>query len=203
MIYYKTTLYTYNEFLKENNTNRLSKIEKIKYDTGVVKYLNIEKTNEIFNKEIENLKYETQKYPHPIYIGEENITYLFNSEKNNRYRLDLVILKENNSDMSDPRLHDKKFISISFSNGYDATESDYDKETNLNELYDLMSRIRFIIKLNEIKIKDNYVFMFGKPTEHKIKMYEYFIKMCFPDYKLIKDYTSGFQTSNVGYYLIK
>jgi hypothetical protein len=61
-------------------------------------------------------------------------------------------------------------------------------------------------------MKNNYIFMFGKPNDNKINMYEYFIKICFPDYKLIKDYTypgkcllfncSGFKFTNVGYYLI-
>ena len=107
-----------------------------------------------------------------------------------------------NSNIKDVRLHDKKFISVSFSK-FDATEDDYDKETNLYELYDVMSRIRFLIKLNEYRLESNYIFMFGKPNENKINMYEYFIKICFPDYKLIKDHTSGFKSTNVGYYFIK
>jgi hypothetical protein len=202
MIYYKTTIFTYSEFLKENKTNRLSKTEKIKYDSGVVKYLNVEKINEIFDKELDSLDYEVSVYKHPVYEDEENITYFFNTKKDNRYRLDLVILKEDNLDLKDKRLHNKKFISVSFSK-FDATESDYDEETNLFELYDVMSRIRFLIKLNEYKLENNYVFMFGKPSENKLNMYEYFIKMCFPDYKLIKDYTSGFKWTNIGYYFIK
>jgi hypothetical protein len=202
MIYYKTTLSTYNEFVKENKTNRLSKTEKIKYDTGVVKYLKIKKINEIFDKEINSLEYNIEIYKHPVYENEENITYFFNSEKNNKYRLDLVILNEDNINLKDDRLHDKKFISVSFSK-FDATEDNYDKETNLYELYDVMSRIRFLVRLNEYKLENNYIFMFGRPSENKINMYEYFIKTCFPDYKLIKDFTSGFKWTNIGYYLIK
>jgi hypothetical protein len=45
--------------------------------------------------------------------------------------------------------------------------------------------------------------MFGKPSDDKIRMYEYFIKISFPDYKLVIDYTSGFSNTNIGYYLIK
>ncbi len=202
MMYYKTTLFTYNEYIKENKTHRLSKVEKIKYDTGVVKYLKIKKINEIFDKEVNSLEYDIEIYKHPVCENEENITYFFNSEKNNKYRLDLVILNEDNINLKDDRLHDKKFISVSFSK-FDTTEDDYDKETNLYELYDVMSRIRFLIKLNEYKLESNYIFMFGKPNENKINMYEYFIKMCFPDYKLVKDYTSGFKWTNVGYYFIK
>ena len=115
MIYYKTTPFTYSEFLKENKTNRLSKTEKIKYDSGVVKYLNVEKINEIFDKELDSLDYEVSVYKHPVYEDEENITYFFNTKKDNRYRLDLVIIKEDNLDLKDKRLHNKKFISVSFS----------------------------------------------------------------------------------------
>jgi hypothetical protein len=201
MFYYKTSLFTYNEFIKENKSNRLSKNEKIKYNTGVVKYLNIENINEVFDKELNYLDYDIESYKHKVYRDEKNITYFFNSKKNNRYRLDLVILKENNEDLKDKRLHNKKFISVSFSK-FDATDYDYDNETNLYELYDVMSRIRYLIKINEHKMKNNYIFMFGKPNDNKINMYEYFIKICFPDYKLIKDYTSGFKFTNVGYYLI-
>jgi len=202
MIYYKTSIFTYYEFLKENKTDRLSKTEKIKYDTGISKYLKIKKINEIFDKELDYLDYDIEVYKHPVYENEENIIYFFNTEKNNRYRLDLVILKENNDDLKDIRLHNKKFISVSFSK-FDTTEDDYDKETNLYELYDIMSRIRYLIKLNEYKIENNYVFMFGKPNENKINMYEYFIKICFPNYILVKDYTSGFKWTDVGYYLYK
>jgi hypothetical protein len=192
MIYYKTSIFTYKEFLKENNTDRLSKTEKIKSESNITKYLNMKKLNEIFDKEIEDLEYETEVYKHPEYDDEENITYLFNSEKNNKYRLDLVILKEYNENLKDIRLHNKKFISVSFS-----------KSDSTIELYDLMSRIRYLIKLNEYKTEHGYVFMFGKPSENKINMYEYFIKVCFPDYKLIKDYSSVIEHIKIGYYLIR
>lgn len=198
--YYKTSLYTYNEFLKENKTNRLSKYEKIEgSDSGTVKYLKID---EIFNREINELDFEKEDYQHPDYKSEKNTTYWFKTKSDTKYRLDLVILKEDNSNLKDIRLHNKKFISVSFSLA-DSNSEDYDTVTNKNEIYDLMSRIRYLIELNEFKIKSDYVFMFGKPADSKIRMYENFIKMCFPDYILIKDYTSGFPNTNFGYYLFK
>jgi len=202
MIYYKTTIFTYNEFLKENKTNRLSKTEKIHTGSGIVNFLNIEKIDEIFDSKIDNLDYTENKYKHSKYNNEENITYVFKSKSNTEYRLDLVVLLEENKNLKDIRLHDKKFISVSFSL-LNSNDENYDTPTNLNELYDVMSRIRYFIELNEYKINNNYVFMFGKPSTNKIKMYEYFIKFCFPDYKLIIDYTSGFPNTNVGYYLVK
>ena len=204
MIYYKTTLYTYNEFLKENNTDRLSKNEKIKSPgAGLSKYIsNIEKIDEIFDSKLDKLDFKEEVYDHPVYEGEKNTTYFFKSKRGNEYRLDLVILMESNSNLKDNRLHNKKFISVSFSIS-DATDDNYDDVTNKNELYDVMSRIRYLIKLNEYRINNGYVFMFGKPDEEKINMYSMFIKICFPDYKLIVDYTSGFPNTNVGYYFVK
>jgi hypothetical protein len=202
MIYYKTTLYTYNEFLKENKTNRISKNEKIEFVSGLPKFLKIEKIDEIFDSKLSELEFKESKYKHDAYQGEENIIYYFKSKTDIEYRLDLVILIEKNTSLKDVRLHNKKFISVSFSLA-NSNNLNYDTPTNLNELYDVMSRIRYLIELNEYKTKDNYVFMFGKPSDDKIRMYEYFIKICFPDYKLVIDYTSGFPNINIGYYLIK
>jgi len=202
MIYYKTTLYTYNEFLKENKTNRISKNEKIEFVSGLPKFLKIEKIDEIFDSKLSELEFKESKYAHDLYQDEENIIYYFKSKTDIEYRLDLVILIEKNTSLKDVRLHNKKFISVSFSLA-NSNNLNYDTPTNLNELYDVMSRIRYLIELNEYKTKDNYVFMFGKPSDDKIRMYEYFIKICFPDYKLVIDYTSGFPNINIGYYLIK
>lgn len=199
MVNYKTSLYTYNEFIKENKTNRLSKNEKLEQPgAGVVNFLNVEKINEIFDSKIDKLEYEEKA----IDRVHGNITYFFKSKSNTEYRLDLVVLLERNKDLKDKRLHNKRFISVSFSLSNSNYEN-YDDQTNLNELYDVMSRIRYLIQLNEYKTNLNYVFMFGKPAENKINMYKYFIKICFPDYKLVVDYTSGFPNTNVGYYLIK
>jgi hypothetical protein len=55
IINYKTSLYTYNEFIKENKTNRLSKNEKLEQPgAGVVNFLNVEKIDEIFDYKIDN-----------------------------------------------------------------------------------------------------------------------------------------------------
>jgi len=70
MIYYKTTLFTYNEFVKENNTNRLSKSEKLDTSIGVVNFMNINKVNEIFDSKLDKLEYNEEKYKHQKYPNE-------------------------------------------------------------------------------------------------------------------------------------
>ncbi len=82
MIYYKTTLFTYNEFIKENNTNRLSKSEKLDTSIGVVNFMNINKVNEIFDSKLDKLEYNEEEYKHAKYPNEENIIYYFKSKSN-------------------------------------------------------------------------------------------------------------------------
>lgn len=44
--------------------------------------------------------------------------------------------------------------------------------------------------------------MFEKPSDKKYTVYEYILEKCFPNYKIIKDFTSGFDNSSIGFYLI-
>ena len=37
----------------------------------------------------------------------------------------------------------------------------------------------------------------------KVNIYEFIVKQCFANYKIKKDYTSGFPNTKIGYYLIK
>ena len=83
-------------------------------------------------------------------------------------------------------------------------DKNYDDPTNLEEQYDLLGRIIFLI--NEFKKNINeevYTFMFGKPSDKKYSMYKYILDKCFPDYKIIKDFTSGFDNTTIGFYLIR
>ena len=198
---YKTTLYTYNQFLKENGTDKLTKFEKI-YSGDPLPY-NISNLNEIFNSEINKLEYQVESIKNLKYPEELDYIYRFESKNNNKYRLDLVIIKEDNP-LKDIRLHNKIFISVSFSIS-DATEENYDDETNFYESYDLMNRIKYLIDIHKTKIDENkYIFMFGQPERNdKTEFYRYFIKICFPDYILIKDKTSGFPKTDIGFYLLK
>lgn len=115
--------------------------------------------------------------------------------------MDFVILKEDNSDLKDPRLHNKTFVSISFS-VENVTIDNYDEDTLLKEQYDVMNRIKYLI--DKYPLKEGYVYLFGTKDYRRLNMYKYFIAKCFPDYKLIKDYTSHIDNvNNIGYYLIK
>lgn len=49
MRYYKVSIFTYEEYIKENSNNRLTKFEKLFASKGIPKYLKIDK---IFDREI-------------------------------------------------------------------------------------------------------------------------------------------------------
>lgn len=198
--YYSVSLYTYNEFLKENNnSNRINKFSKIQCHKGIPKYLVL---NEIFETDNIDINFTLQEIDHPEFIGYKNSIYRFGTKKNNDYRIDFVFLKENNKDLKDPRLHNHYFISIGFSPN-NATIDTYDELTKKREEFEVLTNVIYILK--EYKKTHKYdIFMFGDPNEQKkLSIYEYIIEKCFPDYKLIIDYTSGFDKTNIGYYLIK
>ena len=198
---------TYNQYLTENKNNRLSKFVKIYPPSNFPpKYTNI---NEIFDTEYEDVKYEDFILPNdnPNYDNKMNYKYIFKSNKGNEYRLDLVYIKElDESKLKHEELKDKEFYSISYSLN-NRNKDNYDDLTGEYEIYDLISRIKYLlnefIKKYEID-EHNIIFMFGDPNvEYKLDMYKYLIIKCFKDYRIVVDYTSGFDNTNIGYYLLK
>lgn len=200
MKYIQTTLETYNYFLDKNKTNFLSKKLKL-HVSKIPKYLRLD---EIFDSKfdlIENVDFEISEYQHDIY-DEKNYIYFFRL-KNIDYRLDFVVIKEDNNKLNNVELLDKKFISISFSLK-SSTDYNYDVPTELNNQYETMNYIIYLVNHFKSKIGDEYIFMFGDPIDNrKINIYEFIIKKCFLDYKIEKDYTSGFSNTDIGFYLIK
>jgi hypothetical protein len=197
--YLKTSLRTYNLFVSENNTDKLSKNLKL-HTTVLSKFLKID---EVFDKNInliEDKDFYIKKYKHEIY-NEYNYIYTFKI-KNVDYRLDFVILKEEKK-IINKKLKNKKFVSVSFSLK-NINDVDYDTPTKLNNQYGVLNYIIWLVNHFKNKINENYIFMFGNPKDdRKFNIYEYIILKCFKDYEIIKDYTSEFYNTNVGYYLIK
>jgi len=199
MNYYKVSLFTYSEFLKEYKSDNLTKYHKIFCSKGIPDGMMID---EIFDTEYKNVDYTVSKYPHPKYPNEFNYTYFFNSKNGNEYRLDFVTLIEDNNNLKNEILHNKKFISLGYSLA-NSTEKNYDDPTDLKEQYDLLNRVKFLISEFKKDIDEKiYIFMFGKPSDKKYSMYKYILEKCFPNYKIIKDFTSGFENTTIGFYLI-
>ena len=193
MRYYYSTIETYSKFIKRYNTNRISKFEKLSYH----KKLPI--ANEIFNSEIDHMDFKLSKKDSQHINDDYDYIYYFKSKNNNEYRLDLIKFKEDK--VRNKELLNKTFISISYTI-VGRTESDYDERTNIHEQYDLLMRVKFLLKDFKNKyLKSDEIFMFGKTEDEKYDMYKYIIKKCFPDCTLIIDYTSLFD-EYTGFYIL-
>ena len=197
MKYILTTLKTYNTYIKEYNTNKISNYYKL-HTPIKNKYLVI---NEIFDKEL-NLEKDKDFYVEK-YIGSngyENCVYYFEVDSV-EYRLDFVYFEEK---CLSKELNDKIFISISFGLK-DSTDITYDIPTNKNDQYKVINYVISLVKLFKDNIDENkYVFMFGNPKDdRKIDIYEFIVCKCFPDYRIIKDKTNTFPNTNIGFYILK
>ena len=203
MKYIKTSIFTYNEFINEYKTNRLSKNLKIYGSTYPPKYLDL---NEIFDsnlKLVEGEDFIVQKIKHPEYENEYNFIYVFKTKDKTEYRLDFIVLEEDNKNLKNEILHNKKFISVAFAL-YNATSDNYDEVTLKNNQFEVLNCVIYLVNHFKNTIDDSYIFMFGDPIlKEKIDVYNYIIYKCFPEYKILKDFTSGFDKTNLGFYLIK
>lgn len=198
MRYILTTLKTYNYYLKENNTDKLSNYYKL-HTPVKNKYLVL---NEIFDKELKlekNKDFYVEKYI--ASNGFENYIYYFEVD-GLEYRLDFVLFEDEN--VISKELKNKIFISISFGLK-NSTEMTYDIPTNKNDQYKVINCVISLVRYFKENIdEDIYVFMFGDPKDdRKIDIYEFIINKCFPDYIIIKDKTSSFPNTSVGFYLKK
>ena len=154
--------------------------------------------NEIFTSEISTL-YQVEKSKSPYYNGDDYFLF-FKSSSNTKYRIDLLF-------MEDKEVSYNNIYLVSFSllenEPYSSSILDYKKLTDKKEMIELLSRIKFIIKnwLNSINF--NITFCIGKSDiETRNSIYEYMIKVCFPDYFIKYDYSSQF-TGNKAIYIWK
>lgn len=159
-------LYTKNEhftkFYEDNNYNeRVSKFLKI---LPTSKGFKLRKINELFETEIET---EYKK----IYDDNGLKTFLFKTNSNTKYRLDLVL--DYDSKLNDFINH----ISFTTSNN-DYDDDTYENLTNKNESIELLNRLRFILKdlVSRNKVY-NYFCIGGTDLESKNNIYKYFLKV--------------------------
>jgi len=196
---YISTYKTYDNFVKFYKTDRIKKFEKLSYNKKIPTSDSIK---EIFNSDVKELDFELKMNSSQHVKNDSDYTYYFKSKSNNTYRLDLIKFKEDNTNIKNFELHDKVFISISYTLS-DRNSENYDDLTDLNEPYDLLMRVKFLIKdYKNNYMKNDEVFMFGKPQEQKTNIYKYILKYCFPDCKLLTDHASLFD-GNLGFYILE
>lgn len=147
----------YQEFIKENNSDRLSKNLKI-FTTSKDKLLNI---NEIFDRILET-EYEI--------IPNTDFEIIFNTDNKFEYRLNLIPIYE---------LGKGKVYHIAFTDSENKLgDLNYEKLLNRNEMIEVLNRISFIMNdlLNKDIIENNFC-IGGTDLELKNKIYKYFLKV--------------------------
>lgn len=171
MKYLKVKYKHYIRYVSENKTDRLDKGLKIFSHSGKVKKLfNI--NEEIFEEPIKcDFNYK---------INNEKIKVTFFSKNKKEYRLDIFKIEEFgetynhiaftlNNDIFDKRPESKE--------EQDLFELEYEKPTNLNEVYDVLGRIRYVLRsLVEDKVITNNFCIGGSIFYKKNNLYEYFLK---------------------------
>lgn len=189
---------TYKNYIKENKNNRITKFDKISVHSI---YNDLNKIDEIFDTDIPHLDFELFQQKNDF--GSYDYRYIFKTEKNNKYTLDLIKKMEKNTDLKNSELHNNLFISVSFS-VVGVEEEEYNEQTFKNEQYDIFNRIKYLLSDFKNKyLKKDEIFMFGLPIDIRRKnMYKYFIGICFKDYGIKTDFSSYFD-GNKAIYLIK
>lgn len=165
MKYLYTSKEHYRLYVERNNTDRLSKNCKL-YTTSKDKLLNDSKLYEIFKNSLYT-DYQT-------YIDNNHYKFIFKSNSNTEYRLDIFIINES----------DKGLVNhIAFSlNSRNLSTDEYETPTDKKEMIEVLNRLHFIIKdLVYKQILTNYFCIGGTELESKNNIYQYMLKVIVGD----------------------
>jgi len=175
---------TYNNYIKENNSERLDKFLKI-YTYKKFR----ESVFESFDKLYPNTKFSISKYvfgdKFSNYNNGHGYQIFFKTDSDTEYRVDLIPMINYNMKI------DSEFIwSISFTlKDNSIYDESYEELTKLDETREVLLRIGDI--LNRIDIPKYYII--GDTTlKSKIKLYKNFLLLVFPDYNIEMLYCDGF-----------
>ena len=197
MEYLYTKYKHYQLFLEINKSNRLSKNLKIiptesKISSLIKKTHNYQSLNEeIFDKPIDT-DYE-------IFNVEDNFKkVIFKTNSNTEYRLDLFTIEENNLLINHISftVNDDVYDTLPTNDvDFGKYEDEYEKLTKKNEIYEILNRIRFILKgLVDTKVINNNFCIGGAKLESKNIIYEYFLKIVVGDKGFEKILTNIYPT---------
>jgi hypothetical protein len=187
---------TYNDYVDSYKTDRLSKFIKI-YTFERFNGENI--IFESFDKLYKDTNYNIVEY----YYNSKDSNFnkipgykiWFDTNSNNKYRIDLMPLKNFNKDI------DSDFVfNISFTlDKYSIDDPNYDDLTGLNEEKEVLLRIGDI--LNNLDI--NKYFVIGETIiDKKMRIYKHILTYVFKDFKIKMSYCEGFINNN-GLYIWK
>jgi hypothetical protein len=178
--------------------NKLRENPKKKY----VNTFNRFKLMEIVAKQLKT-DYIFQIEKSKFYENEYNFTANFKTLSENEYIIDLILIKEYEN-----QFKNNNILNISFTLAKNRTFDNYKKyeeETKINEHFEIIKRLMFIIPDSLKKIKKNYsnIILLINETENpqKINFYRNVIKDSFSDVIEIED-TSNFTNGLKAYYYI-
>lgn len=193
--YLSTTNKTYKNYVERFSTDRLSKFLKI----YTFERFNSEKIIlESFDKKYEDTKFDIISFRFDENHSNYNIDgykIWFDTNSGNKYRIDLVPLKNFNNEI------DSDFVwNISFTlNKYDVYDADYEDLTGLGEEKEVLIRVGNI--LNNVNIPK--FFIIGDTVlQKKIRIYKHILSIIFPEYNIKMDYCEGL-LNNKGLYIWK
>ena len=180
MIYIYSKYEHYLKYLLKNNTDRLHKGLKLTTSSNNKTSLfnNNRLNEEIFNNSIQ-CDYEI------VNLKNNHIKVIFKSKNDNEYRIDIFKILENskiinhigftlNNDIFD--------ITPTTPEEQEIFDIEYEKMTNISEIYDILGRIRYILEnmVND-KIIDSSFCIGGTKFIKKNKLYEYMLKFIVGD----------------------
>lgn len=180
MIYIYSKYEHYLKYLSENNTDRLYK--GLKLTTSSNNKTNLFNNNrlneEIFNNSIQ-CDYEIAN------LKNNHIKVIFKSKNDNEYRIDIFKILENNKIINHIgfTLNNDIFdITPTTPEEQEIFDIEYEKMTNISEIYDILGRIRYILEnmVND-KIIDSSFCIGGTKFIKKNKLYEYMLKFIVGD----------------------
>lgn len=175
MIYLQTKWKDFKYWIENKKSDRLDKNIKIYAVSKNISSLfkgESYSVNEIFDS-------ETVCNYDKIELNKNHLKITFNSKSETEYRIDLFKIVEEGISVNHIGFtkNDDIFDTIP-TNEKEQEEFDtkYELPTNKNEVYDVLSRIRFIlIDLVKNKIVDNYFCIGGTGLNTKNKIYEFFL----------------------------
>lgn len=192
-----TYIISYDQF-KTFDSYKLDKITRISTGSKFLENTYIGKVNEIYQKELVT-KYSVESRKSPIYNDDDYI-FKFKTNSNIEYRIDL--LKHEDEKVEYSNMYSVLF-SLAKNDPYSSNIDDYEQLTDKYQMIEILNRIRYIIEDWVEQTKLNLTFVIGKSDiEKKNNIYKYFIKICFPTYKIKYDYSSHY-FDNKAFYIYK
>lgn len=159
--------------------------------------------NEISTHKTET-DYKFEIVQHTSYDDEVVYRYIFNSKNNNTYILDFEplyeeiknneFLKKSKNILTSTINNEKyaKIISVEFTIS-GRTENDYNEPTNINENYDVLSRVSYLIDLFLNNFAHFDIYIIGYVNNKKLSLYSNYHKL-FKNFNIVEaksDYFIG------------